>query len=349
MGNIRINVYLQSNYLLKIPPMLIFLYSFSLGMVCLFVLMLRKNAKLKKHIEDLVIELETKNEEINGDVDDDELMRQMEMERLSIVAKQTDNAIMIMDAEGNIQWINDGFTKMYEYTFEQFLKIRGSNILQTSFNPMVRQCMEQCVNTKEPAYYEAINETPSGRQIWTHTSLSPVLNDNGEIIHLVAVDSDISKRKEAGDALIERVDKLTRKIGDLSLQQRKLMDFTNRLMDEVEQSNKKIAETDRILKFIHEMSDKIKIMGLNASIEAQYVGDKGNGFKVISSEIVQMSDETKRYSKEISNIVMHIQNSSDQLNSGKELVEKASEDYQKAVDELKYEVDLVENVVVRLN
>ena len=43
------------------------------------------------------------------------------------------------------------------------------------------------------------------------------------------------------------------------------------------------------------MSDKIKIMGLNASIEAQYVGDKGNGFKVISSEIVQMSDERNNF------------------------------------------------------
>lgn len=275
--------------------------------------------------------------------------KRAEMERLSIVAKQTDNAIMLMDAEGNIQWLNDGFTRMYEYTFEQFIKIRGSNILQTSFNPKVRQCMQQCIDTKRPAYYEAINETPSGKQLWTHTSLTPVLNDENEIIHLVAVDSDISRRKEAGDALIERVDKLTHKITELSKQQTNLMNFTHELMDEVSRSNQRINETDRIVKFIQDMSDKIKIMGLNASIEAQYVGDKGSGFKVISSEIVHMSDETKRYSREISDIVKLIQNSSEQLNNGKNQVELASEKYLKAVDELKYEVNLVEAVVERLN
>ena len=61
--------------------------------------------------------------------------RHAEMERLSIVAKQTDNAIMIMDCKGNIQWLNDGFTRMYEYTYDQFIQIRGNNILQTSFKP----------------------------------------------------------------------------------------------------------------------------------------------------------------------------------------------------------------------
>ena len=214
---------------------------------------------------------------------------------------------------------------------------------------MVQKCIEQCIATKKPAYYEAINTTPSGREIWTHTSLSPVLNENGEIIHLVTVDSDISKRKEAGDNLIKRVDILTNKITELSQQQKDMMLFTEQLMDEVSKSNEKIKETDQIVSFIQDMSDKIKIMGINASIEAQYVGDKGSGFKVISNEIVQMSDTTKQYSREISNIVKHIQESSKQLNNGRELVELAAEKYQKAVEALKYEVNLVESVVERLN
>ncbi|TLX75606.1 PAS domain-containing protein [Labilibacter sediminis] len=327
--------------------MLLCFITFSFVTLLFFFLLLRKNRKLKKEIVSLGQKHHHVNDELKvSDVDSE---KQAEMERLSIVAKQTDNAIMIMDPEGNIQWLNDGFTRMYEYTFEQFIRIRGSNILQTSFNPMVRQCMEQCIHTKRPTYYEAINETPSGRMIWTHTSLTPVLNEDDEIIHIVTVDSDISKRKEAGDALVERVDQLTYKIAQLSKQQTNLMSFTHELMDEVSRSNQRINETDRIVNFIQEMSDKIKIMGLNASIEAQYVGEKGNGFKVISSEIVHMSDETKRYSREISEIVKHIQNSSEQLNSGKGHVEVASEEYMKAVEDLKQEVNLVEDVVARLN
>ncbi len=318
------------------------------AMICLVIWLMNRIFMLKSQVitlkekEAAIVETDVSTIQFSED-------KHAEMERLSIVAKQTDNAIMIMDQKGNIQWINDGFTRMYEYTLEQFINIRGNNIIQTSFNPMVKRCIEQCVTTKKPSYYEAINTTPSGKEIWTHTSLTPVLDDNGEIIHLVTIDSDISKRKEAGDALIQRIDILTNKITELSQQQKEMMLFTERLMDEVVRSNEKIKETDRIVKFIQDISDKIKIMGINASIEAQYVGDKGSGFKVISSEIVQMSDTTKEYSREISNIVKHIQDSSEQLSNDKELVEHAAIKYQKAVDSLKYEVNLVESVVERLN
>ena len=332
---------------LKILPMTIYLVLFSIGMVCLCLSLTLKIKKLKKKNNSLrpVNSCGNRPEEKK----EPDLEKHVEMQRLSIVAKQTDNAIMIMDPEGNIQWLNDGFTRMYEYTFDQFTRLRGSNILQTSFNPMVRQCIQQCLDTKRPAYYEAINETPSGKRIWTHTSLSPVLDDDGAVVHLVTVDSDISKRKEAGDALVERVGVLTRKIEELSLQQGNLTSYTNELMSEVNSSNSKINETDQIVSFIKDMSDKIKIMGLNASIEAQSVGDKGNGFRVISGEIVQMSDVTKRYSHEISEIIQHIQNSSSQLAKGKELVEKASASYLKTVSELKNEVGLVQGVVAELN
>ena len=52
--------------------------------------------------------------------------QQKKMELLSIVATQTENAIMIMDPDGNIEWLNDGFTRMYGYTFEEFVTTRGS-------------------------------------------------------------------------------------------------------------------------------------------------------------------------------------------------------------------------------
>lgn len=279
--------------------------------------------------------------------EDDE--RLAELKLLSIVAKQTDNAIMVMDVEGNIQWLNDGFTRMYEYTFEGFIKQRGTNILQTSFNPMVRQCINETLSTKQPTSYEAINITPSGREKWTHTSLSPVLDEDGEIIHLVTVDSDISKRKNAGDKLIERIDQLTMRIARLANQQSEMMTFTNDLFNKVSSTSQKINETNQIVKYIHEMSDKIKIMGLNASIESQYVGDLGSGFRVISGEIVQMSEETKKYSSDISTIVDSIQVASEELTKGKDLVEKASGEYVKSVDDLKGEVLLVEEVVAELH
>jgi PAS domain S-box-containing protein len=274
---------------------------------------------------------------------------QQEMERLSIVAQQTDNAIMIMDAHGNIEWLNDGFTRMYEYTYEDFIRKRGSNILKTSFNPAIRERLERCTTTKQPVYYEAINVTPSGREIWTHTSLTPILDEQGNVIHLATIDSDISTRKEAGDALVQRVNALSLRIGDLVLQQQKLIEVTQTLMAEVRQSNKRINETDQIVKFIREMSDRIRIMGLNASIEAHSAGALGNGFRVISAEIVKMSDETKKHAQQIFAIVQSIKDASESLGGRQKEVEHTAAAYMRIIETLKSEVMLVEKVAERLN
>lgn len=119
------------------------------------------------------------------------------LKKLSIVAQQTENAIMIMDAVGNIQWVNEYFTKIYEYDFEKLKKVRGQNILQTSFNPDIKKALETCQVTKKAVFYEAPNLAASGKEIWTQTTLTPILNDDGDVEHLVAIDTDITKRKIA--------------------------------------------------------------------------------------------------------------------------------------------------------
>ena len=296
-------------------------------------------ASVKRHLNEI-------NQEKEGKIDHDMIR---DMARLSIVATQTDNAIMIMDANGNIEWINEGFSRMYEYSFEEFIRVRGDNILKTSFNPVIKERLERCIKTKQPVYYEAINVTPSGKEIWTHTSLTPILDDNGEVIHLATIDSDISKRKEAGDALVERVNGLSIRINELTKQQLKLFKYMDEFMDRIGESSQRISETDVIVTFIRELSDKIRIMGLNASIESHAVGSLGSGFRVLSGEIVKMSDETKAQAAKIYSIVESIKSTSDLMVQQKKPLEEVSEKYKRVIEELREEVSLIENVALRLN
>lgn len=120
-----------------------------------------------------------------------------ELELLSIVAKETNNAIMIMDAEGNIIWINDFFTMLYGYSYTDFIARRGNNILQTSFNPDIAEILRTCIETRCPQFYQAANVLNSGESVWAQTTLTPVLDDAGQITHLVSIDSDITKIIEA--------------------------------------------------------------------------------------------------------------------------------------------------------
>lgn len=116
-----------------------------------------------------------------------------ELETLSIVAKETNNAIMLMDANANIVWINDCFTKLYGYNYKQFIQARGTNIRETSFAENIESLLDECISTKQACEYQALNIKEDGSSIWTQSTLTPILDNEGIIRNFVTVDSDITE------------------------------------------------------------------------------------------------------------------------------------------------------------
>jgi len=127
-----------------------------------------------------------------------------ELEMLSIIAKETNNAMMIMNREGDVLWINDWFTKLYGYSYEQFITLRGKNIRSTSFSDDIDSILEKCLKTKQPCIYQACNYKPDGTAIWTQTTLTPIFDAEGEIRSLVTVDSDITEIMDAKSVIQEQ-------------------------------------------------------------------------------------------------------------------------------------------------
>jgi len=127
-----------------------------------------------------------------------EIMKQAEqLEKLSIVASETDNAVMITDAKGNFEWINEGFTRMFEYNFDQLVSEVSENIIGPKTIPEVKEKIEICLHQKQTISYELLTETRSGRSIWVQTTLTPILDKDGNISKIVAIDSDIDSIKKA--------------------------------------------------------------------------------------------------------------------------------------------------------
>ena len=50
--------------------------------------------------------------------------------RLALVADRTDNAVIITDAAGRIEWVNDGFTRLTEYRLDEALGRKPGSFLQ---------------------------------------------------------------------------------------------------------------------------------------------------------------------------------------------------------------------------
>ncbi|MCK4662642.1 MAG: tetratricopeptide repeat protein [Bacteroidales bacterium] len=141
-------------------------------------------------------EIENKNIILNQQKE--ELIAQAEdLQKLSIVASETDNAVIIMDAKGNIEWINEGFTRIYGYNYEQLIKKKGRNIVEGSANPNVVDVVNTCLKDKKTIVYETLDTSKFGENIWAQTTLTPIMDDKGNITKLVAIDSNITKLKNA--------------------------------------------------------------------------------------------------------------------------------------------------------
>ncbi|PLX11602.1 MAG: hypothetical protein C0594_03410, partial [Marinilabiliales bacterium] len=164
-----------------------------------------------------------------------------ELEKLSIVASETDNAIIIMDAAGNFEWINESLTKIYGYTLEQFIEKKGRSIINSSSNPNIKSILQKCITHKESTTYESLTKTAIGKTIWTQTTLTPILDEQGEIQKLIAIDTDISKIKKAELEIIKQKEQIQA--------QSDLLSQTN---NELEKNNILITDSIKYAKRIQE-------------------------------------------------------------------------------------------------
>ena len=124
-----------------------------------------------------------------------------ELEKLSIVAGKTQNAIVIMDRNGYFEWVNAGFTRFFGYTLQLLRNERDENIVNVSGNKSIRNILFKCVSNKQTIVFENESRTRSGQKIATQTTLTPILNEKGDVTQLVAIYSDINKLKEQEAAI----------------------------------------------------------------------------------------------------------------------------------------------------
>ncbi len=158
--------------------------------------------------------LEERQEEIQQQ--SEELMTQSEsliktneeLEKLSIVASKTDNVIIIMDEKGNFEWVNEGFVKRYGQDLDEFMREKGKNIHENSFYPEIEKILREMKSSKKSISYTAQTQIKGSKSIWSRTTISPVTDEKGNIIRLIAIDTDITETKEAEKQIEKQRDEL---------------------------------------------------------------------------------------------------------------------------------------------
>lgn len=151
-------------------------------------------------LEEKQEEIQQQAEELSAQADNLRLINQ-ELEKLSVAVSETDNVVIILDAAGNFEWVNNSFTRVYGYTLDQFIAERGRNILQGSHHPEIEEILAECRDSGRTIRYQTQCRDKNGHVIWTQSTLTPVLNADSQIIRFVAIDTDITTLKKAQEMI----------------------------------------------------------------------------------------------------------------------------------------------------
>jgi PAS domain S-box-containing protein len=132
------------------------------------------------------------------------IQKNKELERLSIVASETDNVIFILDSDGRIEWVNSSFEKVNGFTLEELVKQKGESIFDIYKNPETHEKIRDGIREKRAIVFENINTNASGKTIWESSTLTPLYDDSGNLKKLIIINMDITETKEKEEIIRKR-------------------------------------------------------------------------------------------------------------------------------------------------
>jgi len=221
-----------------------------------------KTKETERQLRLLNAELQLKNEAILSQTELLEYSNR-ELEQLSIVASKTDNAVIIANEKGVIEWVNEGFNRLFGEFFTESIIEKGIDLTHTSFNPNISKVLAKSIEEKKSTNYITETVMPSGESIWLQTTLTPIFDLNNRLTKFIAIDTDVTKLKKAEQAILQNNEEIQ----------------TQR--DEIEKKNKTLQLANSTINTINKnMTDSIvyaeriqKALLANESIFHEYFPD----------------------------------------------------------------------------
>ena len=228
-----------------------------------------------------------------------------EMQKLSLVASKTDNAVIITDAEGRVEWTNEAFTNISGYSLEESQGKKPGAFLQgADTDPRAVAQISDALRAQEAVSVDILNYSKSGRKYWMNLNITPTFDKDGRLDKFVAVQRDITQDKE--------------------LEQRKQEEKLK-----LETANNELQEAlDELQKAQAELVGKQELEKANAELEGAL-----EDLKKAQKELVG-KQELEKANSELEDALANLQKAQKEL-VGKQELEKANSELEDALNDLK--------------
>lgn len=150
-----------------------------------------------------------------------------EITKLALIAENTHSAVSVSDQDGTIIWINKGFSRLTEYSTEEIIGKKPGTLLHgEKTDPNTKKLISDAITSLSECNCEIYNYSKSGKGYWLSTAITPMYDGNKNHIGFIAIETDITERKEVEHRLQEN-EKLLQAINFASSELLTNNDFNN--------------------------------------------------------------------------------------------------------------------------
>ncbi len=134
-----------------------------------------------------------------------------------------------------------------------------------------------------------------------------ILNSTEEIVEMASIITEKSKIAfNESEETVKSATEANKVMKNTVLEMRNISQLVNNQADSVDKLLKHSQKVAEITGMINKISMKIKIVSLNAAIEAARAGDEGKEFGIVVNEITKLAKETSFATKEIDTLISNM-------------------------------------------
>jgi PAS domain S-box-containing protein len=161
------------------------------------VFMIVSDITRRKEAEELILKYQTELENNVEERTSELVSLNKELQKLSNVVEQAADHVLITNKEGIIQYVNPAFESGTGYMKEEVIGLTPRILNSSTVHPEFFKKLWDTVLSGQIYRGESINKKKNGELYFESMTVTPLIDINNNITHLVSVGSDITLRRQA--------------------------------------------------------------------------------------------------------------------------------------------------------
>jgi PAS domain S-box-containing protein len=129
---------------------------------------------------------------------------QIELKKLSLIATKTKSGVIISDAKGRIEWVNNSFEQTTGFKLEEVIGKKPKEFLQSDLTSQEdKDKMAKALAAKESVEVTVLNKSKSGQHYYNQLAITPVFDEPGNLINFIALQKDITAEENYKKELVQ--------------------------------------------------------------------------------------------------------------------------------------------------